>query len=189
MSEDGNELVYAKIAKGSYQNEAPEDVGGYKLDKELSNKERKVYVSDDNDVVISHAGTQLKDKRQRLKDIGSDLAVTFGMERYDGRFKRAERHLKDVERKYQGRAITTTGHSLSGSIANYLGKKSDNVKKVVTYNPGGSLFSDRGSAKSTNYYTQGDVLSNMRALVNRGKNTLVGTKRRNKHSLDNFLFV
>jgi hypothetical protein len=181
------DLVYAKMSKVSYEVNAPDEVDGYKLDRELSNRERKVYASGDGDVVIAHAGTQLKDKRQRLKDIGSDLAVTFGMERYDPRFKRAERHLKDVERKYEGKKIVTTGHSLAGSIAGYLGKKSDNVKKVVTFNRGSSLLSDRGSAKARNHYTQNDLLSTVGALVNRGTNIVKRGTRKNAHSVLNFI--
>jgi pimeloyl-ACP methyl ester carboxylesterase len=184
---DADEVFYAKLSSAAYQPQAPEEIDGYKLDRELSNKERKVFASSDGDVVIAHAGTRLKDPRQRMKDIGSDLAVTFGMERFDPRFRRAERHLKDVERKYQGRGITTVGHSLGGDLAGYTAKKSDSVQKAVTFNRGSSLFSDRGSAKARNYYAQGDLLSSVGALVNRGTNIIRRGKRKNAHSLMNFV--
>lgn len=183
-----NEDVYAKLSKVAYEKDAPEVYEGYRLDKELSDGKRKTFVHEQTgDVVVANAGTQLKNPRQRMKDIGSDLAIAFGAEKYDPRFRESERHQRRVEHKYGGKGITQVGHSLGGSVANYLGKKSDSVKKVVTYNAGGGLFSDRGSGKSVNYYTQGDVLSNVRALVNRGTNIVTRGKRKNAHTIMNFV--
>lgn len=182
---------FVRLSKVAYEANAPDVIDGeggkYQLDRSLSDKEKKVYVADSGDVVIAHAGTQLKDKGQRWKDLGSDLAVAFGAERLDPRFRRGERHLKAVESKYGSGNINIVGHSLGGSVAGYLGKKSDRVKNVTTFNRGSSLFSDRGSAKAQNHYTQGDLLSSVGALFNRGTNVITRAKRKNAHSLVNFI--
>lgn len=186
-----NDKIYAEASRLSYgNNDEADKLAGHTLDKDLSNHERKVWVNNESgNIVLGHRGTELKDKRHRVKDIFSDVALAFGAERLDPRFRSAERHLKAVEGKYKDKKITTTGHSLGGQVSTYLGKKSNNVDRAVTYNKGFTPFSDRGSNKSTNYYTQGDIISNTGALFSRGKHIVQNRANKNKHALSNFFYL
>lgn len=183
--------IYAEASKLAYgNNDEADKLAGHTLDRSLSDFEKKVWVNNETgNLILGHRGTELKDKKHRVKDLLSDVALTFGAERLDPRFRSAERHLKAVENKYQGKKITTTGHSLAGQVSTYLAKKSNNVDKAVTFNKGFTPFSDRGSNKSINYYTQGDVISNAGALFSKGKHIIQNRANKNKHSLSNFFYV
>lgn len=186
-----NNDVFAEASRLAYGNRDESDkLHGYTLDKDLSDHEKKVYVNNhDGHILLSHRGTELRDKKHRLQDIGSDLALTFGLQSLDPRFRRAERHLKATQQKYQGRDIHLAGHSLGATVVGELGKKSDAVKTVHTYNKGASLLTGGGSSKQVNHVISGDPLSNLGIFRNRGTTIVSNRKGKDKHKLSNFFYM
>jgi hypothetical protein len=182
-----NPRNYAKLSELAYKSsvEDSEVPQGYKLDRELSDANRKTFVSDLGDVVVANAGTQLKKgRRKALADIGSDLALAFGLESKDKRFKQALDHNQRVKEKYckDGSCVTQTGHSLGGSVSNYVARKGG-AKEAITFNQGYGLGS-KSAKNSRNYYASGDVISNV-GIFGEGEN-VVKKGGRNKHALRNF---
>jgi hypothetical protein len=182
---------FGKFSQATYQplqnNQIIED---YTLDNELSTPEQRVYKNKDNNIVVASRGTHLKTKKDTLNDLRSDLLLSLGLQRFDSRFKREKDNLKKVEDKYckdQSCNITTTGHSLGSQVANELGRSSNNVKQVISFNKGGTALTKGSSAKELAFYNRGDLLSNMTALTNRGKTIITNTKNKNKHSIANFI--
>lgn len=131
---------------------------GYTLDKELSNKNQKVFTDNQGNPNISFRGSKT------VKDwLVSDVAILTGLQNLDPRFKESLKLTKQVKKKYEDKPINITGHSLGGSISDYVNR---NVKlpkgsKVETYNKGvgvGDLFKSVKS-NQTDIRTQNDIVS------------------------------
>ena len=61
---------------------------GYNLDPGLSGDDTQVIVNPTTkEVVLSYRGTQLNSKKNRWKDLASDLAIATGMEKFHPRFR------------------------------------------------------------------------------------------------------
>ena len=83
----------------------------------------------------------MRDKKTRLKDLVSDAAIAFGMEKHDKRFKQADDHFKKVSEKYKDYSIDTTGHSLGGQLSKYVNDKNKGkVEKNITFSRGTGLL-------------------------------------------------
>ena len=111
---------------------------GYVIDSARSNKEHKVFVHPTNrDVVIAYRGTALSDKRKRFKDAVSDLAIAFGAQGANRRFRQSQRHFDKVAGHYKGYKLHTTGHSLGGAIAERINTNNKGrVYDSITYSRG-----------------------------------------------------
>ena len=122
---NNNELK--EIIKSSYlKNDEAEKIGNnlnYKLDRDLSNRENKVFIKD-NKPVIAFTGTR------KLRDVVSDGLLAVGLQGLDPRFRQSKRLVDNVRKKYN-QPITTVGHSLGGSLAEYAGGN-----KVITVDKG-----------------------------------------------------
>ena len=71
---------------------------GYNLDPGLSGDDTQVNVNPTTkEVVLSYRDTQLNSKKNRWKDVASDLAITTGMEKFNPRFRNADKHFKQVQ--------------------------------------------------------------------------------------------
>ena len=102
---------------------------GYKLDRQLSNVKHRIFKDKYDDVIVAFQGT----KPTRVRDLVSDAALLFGLESYDPRFRDAQRTMNRVREKYKGKNIVSIGDSLGGSLAEYSGKKAD---QIITHNKG-----------------------------------------------------
>ena len=119
-----------KFVKASYKKKKDaNEVNGYSLDKELSTKRSKVYVSPKGKTVVAHSGTD------SASDWVHNLAVPIpSLYKKQDRYKRAEAVQKEANRKYGKDNITTVSHSQSGQIANIMSKKGL-TNKSVSLNP------------------------------------------------------
>jgi len=143
---------------------------GYNYDSMLSNHNQQVwYNPNDKKMMVNIAGTH------NLKDWGTDVALAFGKLKSTGRYKQAEKVLKQAKSKY-GNDIQTniTGHSLGGSIAQKIGSKKDN-DKVIALDSGYTIGQKTRSydGNQQHFRTKGDVVSllgsnakNMKTLKN-----------------------
>jgi triacylglycerol esterase/lipase EstA (alpha/beta hydrolase family) len=150
MSNFGSPSMYS-VLKAGYTNDDNIDTlknFGYVKDIDLSNGNEQVYYNKDNKKMIYNVvGTH------NLLDVGTDVYLAMGKLKQTNRFKDANNVLNQARDKYKPENTTLTGHSLGGSIVQYLGKKGDNVLSLdAGYTIGTKT---RGNA----YRTSGDVVS------------------------------
>jgi len=85
------------------------------------------------EVTVAFRGTETKDWRELIKDGGSDGEMALGAE--IDQMRDALAYFRGVEEKYGGNAaITLTGHSLGGALAQYVAYKSDTRYQTYTFN-------------------------------------------------------
>lgn len=124
------------LISASYQrNGQARDIGkkqGYKLVDKFSNAEHKVFTDKKGNPVVAFTGTR------KGSDWLTDAAITVGLGRFTNRFRDSKKLINDVKKTYGDRPITTVGHSLGGSLAEYAGGN-----KVITLDKGvgvGGIF-------------------------------------------------
>jgi hypothetical protein len=88
-----------------------------------------------------------------LADVGTDFYLAMGKLKSTNRYKQADDMLKKARDKYKPDNTTLTGHSLGGSIVQYLGKKGDNVLSLD------SGYTIGTKTRGTSYRTSGDIVS------------------------------
>lgn len=129
MSADLKELLQASY-KSQRQAKEMLEKKGYKYDPELSSMTDKVYLDPKGSPVVLHRGSV------RVSDwIGSNLPLAVGLESISPRFKKSKEVINQVKKKYEGRPVTSVGHSLGGSLAEKSG-----ADKAITYQKGTGLF-------------------------------------------------
>jgi hypothetical protein len=124
--------------------------GGYKLDKQLSNREQKVFSDKDGNPYVTYTGTR------KAGDWVTDGALAVGLLGTTKRLKDSKQLIRDVRDKYQNKPVTTMGHSLGGSLAEASGGD-----KVITLDKGVGLFGigKKINSNQTDIRTQSDPVS------------------------------
>jgi hypothetical protein len=127
-----------------------DDVGDFKLDRDLSTSSTKVYFNPNTkQAVVTHRGTNT------FEDVITDIDALFGLESHD-RFGNSMLTQSKAEDKYGARNVTTLGFSLGGLLAKKYGL---NSKEILTYNPL-ILFNNRANAPNeTTIKTNKDLVS------------------------------
>lgn len=169
----------------------------YTLDPEYSNDNSSTIIRPDGSVILAYRGT----RPTNLDDLNTDAAIFSGQHRTDNphpRFIEAQNHYDFVTDKYG--EVDVTGHSLGGTIADYIGR--NNNARAVVFNPGETPFSTQviptsAQSRTTIYRTNTfDVVSFSNSLYAHSNNIRVvpqtlGTgvfdSWLNSHSLANFL--
>lgn len=124
---------FAQLASGSYGNQDMSHLG-YEIDPQFSNRNRTLYYNKDTgNTVYSFRGTDLKNKQNRLGDLGSDALMAVGLQDLSSRFRNANKYTKKAIEKYGKDNLTLTGASLGGSQSLYVNSK-QNVK-AIAFNP------------------------------------------------------
>lgn len=110
----------------------------YVLDTSKSGREQKVFVNPGKkNVVVAYRGTKLADKSKRFKDLVSDLSIMIGLQRFNRRFSQSQSRFNSVYNKYPDYDIETTGHSLGGSLAEYINTNNpDKVTNSIAFSRG-----------------------------------------------------
>lgn len=132
------------------------EVNGFFRDDSLSGQRSQVYYNPETkQAYVTHRGTASP------QDILTDVKMVFGNKTGE-RFKYAKDIQKQAEEKYGAENITTAGHSLGGTIAEKVGKKSG---KIVTLNKPVTPFDvaySKVSEKQQDIKTRKDPVSILR---------------------------
>ena len=112
--------------------------GEYDLLKEYSDKHHVVVRhKDTGQVVMGVRGTDIEDKQSgRRGDLATDAAVTLGLHKLSGRYRKSDRLAKSLKRDFGKDNVSLTGHSLGGTIASELSHAHDLPSH--SFNRGGS---------------------------------------------------
>jgi putative lipase involved disintegration of autophagic bodies len=94
-----------------------------------------------------------------LRDWGTDAYLAAGKLKDTSRYKEADKRFKEAKTKYRPSNTSVVGHSLGGSIASYIGSRSD---KIITSNKGATI-GQKTRANETHYRTRGDLVSILNA--------------------------
>ena len=138
------------VLKNSYSNKHRENMNGYKLDKELSNHNQQVHYNPDHKkLVVSVAGTH------NLRDWGTDIFLGAGELKDTNRYKEAKSIYDKAKNKYNPLQSTAVGHSLGGTIANYIASGNDKAHGLDS----GYTIGQKARSNSTQYRSEGDVIS------------------------------
>ena len=149
-----------KVLKRSYANKDEqrkgfhEDGDDYDFDDGLSNDNQQVYYDKKKKkLLVSVAGTH------NLKDVGTDVYLAMGHLKDTNRYKEAENVLNKAKVKYGVDNATVVGHSLGGSVSQYIAGKND---KVYTLDKGATIGQKTRSNENA-YRTTGDAVSLLNA--------------------------
>mmetsp|Transcript_10329 Transcript_10329/g.13425 ORF Transcript_10329/g.13425 Transcript_10329/m.13425 type:complete len:214 (+) Transcript_10329:301-942(+) len=127
---------------------------GYRLDDNRSGAETKTFYNPTTkDAVMAFRGTDLSDKKRRMKDVYSDLHIAAGTQRKDKRFKQSNKRFRAMaaDDKYKDYKLNVTGHSLGGSLTDFVAKKNEDlVNTAYAFSRGaGPAEAHRLKAKAT----------------------------------------
>jgi putative lipase involved disintegration of autophagic bodies len=126
------DLSAAAYDNDKYRDKLRNDYG-FEYDPELSDKNVSVYYSPkEQRAIASYRGT----KMSNIDDLAADFDILQG-KRQHHRFSEAVQHAKRANQKYKN--LSTTGHSLGGTLALHVNKQLGLPARV--YNPGSSPFS------------------------------------------------
>ena len=136
--------------KGAFKNQ------GYVFDSDLSDINQQVYYNPrDKKLLYSVKGTN----PLSLKDLGTDAYLAMGKLKDTNRYKEAEKKLQLAKTRYNPKDVVVAGHSLGGSISQYIAGKND---KVYTLNKGATIGQKTRSNENA-FRTKGDAVSLMNA--------------------------
>jgi hypothetical protein len=166
----------------------------YTFDPEYSNNNASTFIRPDGSVIIAYRGT----RPTNLDDLNTDASILAGQHRTDTphpRFVEAVNHYNYVKAKYDN--VDLTGHSLGGTLADYVGRMND--ERAVVFNAGESPFSLSVIPKSENSKTKiyrtntFDIVSFANSLYPHAQSIRVVPQTESRsdwfgsHSLNNFL--
>lgn len=135
---------------------------GFVYDSDLSDVNQQVYYNPrEKKLLYSVKGTN----PFSLKDIGTDAYLAMGKLKDTNRYKEAESKLKLAKTRYHPAETIVAGHSLGGSIGQYIAGKDD---KVYTLNKGATI-GQKTRSNETAYRTKGDYVSLLNANSTRMK--------------------
>ena len=145
-----------KVLKRSYASKEKQRKGfhnkdeDYDFDEGLSNDNQQVYYDKKKGkLLVSVAGTH------NLADVGTDAYLAFGHLKDTNRYKEAENVLNKAKVKYGVQSATVVGHSLGGSVSQYIAGSKDRAYTLDK----GSTFGTPSRANETAYRSKGDLVS------------------------------
>ena len=165
-----------KVLKNSYEDKNKQSKAfqnkGYKFDSDLSNDNQQVYFNPKKKKLLySVSGTH------NLSDVGTDAYLLAGKLKDTNRYKEAQNTLEKAKKKYSPSETTVAGHSLGGSISQYIASKKD---KVYTLDKG-ATFGQKTRSNEKAFRQSGDIVSALNAnstrmtTLNRPKSIIEAT--------------
>ena len=177
MNEHLKPILEASYAKNKEAKNILEK-NNYKLDKDLSTKEARVFVDQDGTPNITVRGSK------SVKDfLISDPLLALGLSKYDPRQKQTNKLIEKTKSKYS-KDPNLFGHSLSGALIS----NANTTGKITTFNKGtgiGDLYK-KIPKNQTDIRTSGDLVSAL-STTQKGKNkiTLKNNNIFTAHGLNN----
>jgi len=111
-------LSLHEVLTNGYNKNKSQQIGDFKLDRDLSNGNQQVYFNEKNGKLHYNVnGTR------NLKDWMVDVIAIGGGLKNTKRYKDADRTLKNAKQKYNVDNATISSHSLGGAIAGRIAKK------------------------------------------------------------------
>lgn len=149
-------LNFHSVLKNSYDTRDKQKTkfikDGYVFDSDLSNDNNSVYFNPkQNKLLMSVKGTN----PFSLKDLGSDAYLAMGMLKNTDRYKESKNTLEKAKKRYSPKESTIAGHSLGGTISQYIAGKDD---KVYTLDKGATIGQKTRSNENA-YRVSGDAVS------------------------------
>ena len=143
---------------------------GLSLDKQLSNANHKTFYDKERNPTVVYRGSKNEN------DAMTDGLLAIGLEKYSTRFRESKDLMNDVNKKYNNKPVTSLGHSLGGSLAEYAG-----ADKIITVNKGVGIggIGKKISNKQTDIRTDSDLVSVLSKTQNGGKQLTIKTKEVN----------
>ena len=133
---------------------------GFVYDSDLSNHNEQVYYNpSQKKLLYTVAGTH------NLRDWGTDAWLAAGKLKDTNRYKEAKNILEKAKKRYNPKDTTIAGHSLGGTISQYIAAPTD---KVFTLDKG-ATFGQKTRSNENAYRTAGDVVSLLNANSKRMK--------------------
>jgi hypothetical protein len=155
-----------QLLDASYEDNPPEKINGFILDKKLSKKTAKVYFNPETkEAVVSHRGTQ------GLSDWKNNVAHVVGLYEKTDRYKKGKKIQEKAEKKYGSENISTLGHSQGSILASKLGKNTKEIINVNSFYLGGLPSKNEYNIRSSK-----DVVSSLYAPVAKIRKTLYPKK-------------
>lgn len=191
MSED--EIMYARMSQTAYrfvEGKNDREIAGYTIVDNFSDDKSIVFMNKaKNHIVIAYRGTI----PTKYSDLVADVYITFGKTDKSNRFNEAMNKYHTVKNNYPKMEISTTGHSLGGSQAIYVAKKTG--VHCWAFNPGQGVSKEylNDVDKYKNIHTlhiNNDPISDTAGLENPAGIVVFPAVSNNplkNHSLDNFL--
>lgn len=135
----------------SYQNNPPETIGDWILDKSISNKTGKVYYNPKTkEAVVAHRGTE------GALDWINNIAYVTGTYKHTNRYKRGKNLQNKAEAKYGKENISTLAHSQGAVLARDLGA---DTKEVINVNP--AYLGEETADNEYNIKSSSDIVSGL----------------------------
>ena len=136
----------SKVAKNTLEKQ------GYKLDRDLSNKEAKVFVDAEGKPSIAVRGS-----KSAYDWLVSDPLLAIGRSDLDPRKRRTNALIENVKKKYKTEDVDLYGHSLGGALVSGANTKG----KITTFNKGAGLGSIGRAINpnQTDIRTKNDIVS------------------------------
>ena len=123
---------------------------GYVYDSDLSNGNNQVYFNPkDKKILMSVTGTH------NWNDWKTDFSLSKGHLKDTNRYKQSKSTLEKAKKRYGVDDATIAGHSLGGSVSQYIASPKD---KVYTLDKGATI-GQKTRSNETAYRTKGDVVS------------------------------
>jgi len=211
---DANQQTfYAQMASIPYSNTTEERAAKMKKygfddwvqDTALSNVDVSVlYNPTTKEVVTGVVGTRINDKKNRFRDIRSDLGIAAGVSRFGKRYSEVKKVVLAAKAKYKDYDVTISGHSLGGKTAQNISKSTG--IQAVTFNAGSSpldavgnkiskLFGQDNKDSNVIHYTTNSIANktidpvSISSAVLKDANQTIAVKKindDNSHSLSQF---
>jgi len=146
----------SKVAKNTLERQ------GYKLDRDLSNKEAKVFVDAEGKPNIAVRGS-----KSAYDFLVSDPLLAIGRSDLDPRKRRTDALIETVKKKYKTDNVDLYGHSLGGALVS----GADTKGKITTFNKGAGLSSINKAINpnQTDIRTESDIVSLLSKTERGGK--------------------
>ena len=148
-------ISFHDALKNSYAKKKADKLGGYILDKSLSNDNQQTYYNPTSKKLL-YSITGTHSAGDWITD--AKLATGIGFKE-SKRYKDAHDGLRQAKEKYGVQTAHVVGHSLGGTIAGYIASQGD---KVLTLDKGATI-GQRVKKGETAYRTSGDLVSALNA--------------------------